>query len=101
MRKKLVTREKIISHVMFKALNIESEMIYTDTIDFKDSVSVEDAKKTLSKLLTDKGDCLLDVINIEQEKKRYALDEETYLAYAWEIEPIKRKAKEENKGENE
>lgn len=101
MGKKLVTREKIISHVTYKAVNMETETIYTGCFVFKDSLTVQDAKKRIAKVLSEKGDCLLDIVNIEQEKKRYALDEETYLEHAWEIAPIKRKVKEkEDKGDN-
>lgn len=89
MREKLVTREKVITRCKFKCIDVNTEEIFTESLTIMDNVSEREAMRRIIAGL-DKAKKLIKIESMEKEKKRYALDEKTYLEMAHEIEPIKR-----------
>ena len=100
MREKLVTREKVLTRIKFKCIDVNTEEIFTEEITIMDNVSECEAMRTIIAGL-DKDKKFLKIDSMEKEKKRYALDEKTYLEMAHEIEPIKRYPKKEVEVEGE
>ena len=98
MREKLVTREKVLTRVKFKCIDVNTEEIFTEEVTIMDNVSEREAMRMIIAEL-DKAKKFMKIDSMEKEKKRYALDEKTYLKMAHEIEPIKRYPKKEVDGE--
>lgn len=98
MKEKLVTREKILTKVKFKGIDINTEEVFTEELTIMDNVSEREAARIIAAGLN-KAKKFIKIEAMEKEKKRYALDEKTYLELAHEIEPIKRYPKKEVEGE--
>lgn len=98
MREKLVTREKVLTRVKFKCIDVNTEKIFTEELMIMDNVSEREAARVIIAGL-DKDKKFMKIDSMEKEKKRYALDEKTYLEMAHEIEPIKRYPKKDVDGE--
>lgn len=96
MKEKLVTREKVITRIKFKCVDVNTEKIFTEDVTIMDNVSEREAAKIIVAGLN-KDKRFIKIDSMEKEKKRYALDEKTYLEMAHEIEPIKRYPKKEVK----
>lgn len=98
MREKQVTREKVLTRVKFKCIDVNTEKIFTEELTIMDNVSEREAARVIIAGL-DKDKKFMKIDSMEKEKKRYALDEKTYLEMAHEIEPIKRYPKKDVDGE--